>query len=213
MSTVPSVFTSWRRDPRDPFLKEWMEEEMKIILKISRGKVLDIGCGDGYVLEVLRSHGFEVHGIDINRSFAELARKKGLSCIWGDARELPYPDSSFDTVLIVNATLGNIPFGKIRVLREANRVLKPGGKGFVSVYRDDLFTLKHRLISYRSFGLHPKVLGPVVIDIDVHSEAFSEERLQTLLGLAGIENFELLRIGRIGIGAVWKNVRPSGRSD
>ena len=91
--------------------------------------------------------------------------------------------------------------------------MKPGGKGFVSVYRDDPFTLRHRLKSYRSVGLHPKVLGPIVFAEGLYSEAFSEERLRTLLRLAGIENFRLLQIGRIGIGAVWEKVRPSGRSD
>ena len=78
VATVPSHFSSWRRDPGDPFLREWMNEEMRIILKISRGKVLDIGCGDGFVLEILRSRGLEAHGIDINRSFVERARKKAF---------------------------------------------------------------------------------------------------------------------------------------
>ncbi len=206
VTTVPDVFSSWRRDPRDPFLKEWMEEEMKIILKISRGRVLDVGCGNGFVLKALERRGLETYGVDINRSFVESARKKGLSCIWGDARKLPYPDNSFGTVLIVNATLGNIPFGKIRTLREANRVLKVGGRGFVSVYHDDPFTLRHRLKSYRSMGLHPRVLGPLVLAEDLYSESFSEERLRTLLRLAGIKEFELLRVGKIGIGAVWEKV-------
>ena len=180
---------------------------MRIVLEVSKGRVLDIGCGDGFILKILKDHGLESYGIDINRYFVEITRREGLSCVLGDARNIPFPDNSFDTVLIVNNTLGNIPLGKIRTLQEANRVLKPGGKGFVSVYRDDPFTLEHRLASYRSVGLHPRVVGPVVITEGLISEAFSEERLRTILSLAGIENFGLVQVGRIGIGAIWEKIR------
>ena len=134
----------------------------------------------------------------------EIAKKRNLNCVFGDARYLPFPDNYFNTVLIVNNTLGNIRLGKIRVLREANRVLIPGGKGFVSVYEDSPYTLKQRILSYMSLNHSPQVEGPVVKAEGLYSEAFSEERLKNILTHAGIKNYKIICVGKIGIGAIWE---------
>jgi ubiquinone/menaquinone biosynthesis C-methylase UbiE len=57
------------------------------------------------------------------------ARQRGVTNITatrGDARQLPYPDASFDAALMA-AVLGEIP-NQDAALREIARVLKPGGR-------------------------------------------------------------------------------------
>ncbi len=70
-------------------------------------RVLDIGCGDGSLMEVLqRERGVDARGLEIDPDEVELSVSKGLSVIQGDAdRDLAdYPDGAFD-VAILSQTL------------------------------------------------------------------------------------------------------------
>ena len=67
-------------------------------------KVLDVGCGNGYVLFQYARHGAEVAGVDLTGAAVELSRKRfALGGLSGDFREvngnsLPFPDNHFDIV-------------------------------------------------------------------------------------------------------------------
>ncbi|HEV7747417.1 MAG TPA: methyltransferase domain-containing protein [Pyrinomonadaceae bacterium] len=97
-------------------------------------KVLDCGCGPGSVtlgFAELVAPG-EVVGTDIEASqtalATETAARRGIRNVRFEAAniyELPFPDSSFDAVFM-SALIGNLR-EPIRGLREAYRVLKPGG--------------------------------------------------------------------------------------
>lgn len=66
--------------------------------KYFKGKVLDIGCGDGRGLELLAKEGFEAEGIDINKEKIKTAQEHRLKAIYGIQEEMPFPDKSFDTI-------------------------------------------------------------------------------------------------------------------
>lgn len=67
------------------------EEEIKKRLEIylpvfkDAGKVLDIGCGRGELLELLGKEGIEASGIDQNEDMVHICREKGLNVVQGDA--------------------------------------------------------------------------------------------------------------------------------
>jgi len=102
-------------------------------------KVLEIGFGTGQILlELAREVGErgEVHGIEISPKMLERAmgrvKKYGLSnrvsLRLGDARRLPYDDSTFD-VVFNSYMLDLIDTPEIpQILSEFKRVLKPGGR-------------------------------------------------------------------------------------
>ncbi|MFT4622053.1 MAG: demethylmenaquinone methyltransferase/2-methoxy-6-polyprenyl-1,4-benzoquinol methylase [Myxococcota bacterium] len=95
-------------------------------------RVLDIACGTGDISWMLADTAHEVVGTDINAAMLAVAeRKRPPGCenvrfVEADAAALPFPDESFDVVTCVYAGRGfpDIP----AVLREAHRVLKPGGR-------------------------------------------------------------------------------------
>lgn len=99
----------------------------------SGGDILDIGCGSGWWLEVLRDQGAapkRLHGIDAIQERVERARETlpGADLRVGDIRALPYDEGSFAFVLFISV-LSDLP-GEADVqaaLREADRVLIPGG--------------------------------------------------------------------------------------
>jgi O-antigen chain-terminating methyltransferase len=102
-----------------PFLKE---------AKIT-GDVLDIGCGRGEWLQLLRSGGIAARGVDRNRVFVELCRSAGLDVVEQDA--LSYlrsqPDDSLSAISAIHF-VEHVPFETlIAVVDEVRRILKPGG--------------------------------------------------------------------------------------
>jgi SAM-dependent methyltransferase len=108
-------------------------------------QVLDVGCGRGLMLlgAAARLKTGKATGVDLwqgedltgNNPQATLANARAAGVAGrvevktGDARELPFPDASFD-VIVSTAAIHNIydDAGRERAVREIARVLKPGGR-------------------------------------------------------------------------------------
>ena len=65
-------------------------------------RVLDVGCGDGELMAVLRSRGCDARGIEIDPANVSLAVGRGLSVVQGDADTdlVNYPDNVFDYAIL-----------------------------------------------------------------------------------------------------------------
>lgn len=91
-------------------------------------RALDVATGTGDLAIALAAAGAEVVGSDFSEGMLDRARVKdpSLTWEWGDVRELPYPDASFDacTVGFGARNYGDLDAG----LREMARVVRPGGK-------------------------------------------------------------------------------------
>lgn len=94
-------------------------------------KVLDIGCGGGFLAEEFARDGFTVTGIDPAARSLEAARKHAadnhlaIDYREGKGEELPFPDASFDIVACCDV-LEHVD-DLNRVIGEVARTLKPGG--------------------------------------------------------------------------------------
>lgn len=87
--------------------------------------ILDMGCGPGGNILTLGEFGV-VTGLDISEDALQFARDRGFKeLIQGDVRRLPFPDHSFDLVSCLDV-LEHID-DDAQAIREAFRVLKPGG--------------------------------------------------------------------------------------
>lgn len=101
-------------------------------------KVLDIGCGAGFLSNALsdRRATWEVHGLDASAASLEVARRHDSSgrvqYVEGDAYGLPYPDASFDVACAMDF-LEHVE-DPSRVIREAARILRPGGLFFFHTF-------------------------------------------------------------------------------
>ena len=96
----------------------------------ARGDTLELGIGTGSNLAVYPA-GAVLHGIDVSAPALSLAARRAgrvareVTLVEGDAAALPFDDDSFDTVVatFVLCSVGDVG----QSLREARRVLRPGG--------------------------------------------------------------------------------------
>ena len=149
-------------------------ERLAAVLPELQGRCLDIGAGDNMLLRLYR----EQKAGDSDAARAN--QSVGLDVVdWGggcvvvpDCRGLPFRDSSFDTVSFV-ACLNHIP-EREEALREALRVLRPGGRMIITMIGPLLGTLGHAIWWYSE---------------DKHREVSHEE----LMGIKRREVEHLLR--------------------
>ena len=95
-------------------------------------RILDVGCGTGYLLRALAGHypeAKELAGIDAAPNMIDTARRltddDRLTFAVGVAEHLPYPDASID--LVVSSTSFDHWSDQLAGLAECARVLRPGG--------------------------------------------------------------------------------------
>ena len=136
------------------------EETAHHLSLCSSDSVLDIGCGNGYVLGMLAVRSdCNYTGIDISESILKSAAKRNRKFIkngnmifkYGDAAKLPFSDSVFDKVY---TTINTVYFWKELndIMTEIRRVLKPGGRFINTLYTNETLTrFSHTQFGYKRF--------------------------------------------------------------
>ncbi len=134
--------------------------------KLKKGKLLEIGCFDGYLLNKLHDSGWDVHGCDpsamTERAVEHFGKEKIINDFFEDDT---FPPESFDIIILRNLLehLYNIH----DFLQSVIKCLKPGGKIFIDV--PNIRTL----VQYGSIGTF----------FHQHISYFSLHTLSTLLGM------------------------------
>lgn len=131
---------------KSPFLKDFYKEVAEeVCLKISSGKILDVGTGPGYLpIEIARrSQNLEIIGIDVSPTMVNIAsrnaEKTGLSknvrFQIGSAASLPFKDGYFD--FVVSTGSFHHWLKPIECIKEIYRVLKENGEAWIYDIRRD----------------------------------------------------------------------------
>ncbi|MDQ8045831.1 MAG: class I SAM-dependent methyltransferase [Solirubrobacteraceae bacterium] len=131
----------------------------------SQTRLLDLGCGSAWLGE----HYPDYTGLDASTEAVEAAAKRGITVIQGSVDErLPFEDASFDGVVAKDLLEHVADPGA--VVREINRVLKPGGRVFASspdaqkwVWNDYTHVRPFTRTGFRRLftdqGMHPVTVG------------------------------------------------------
>jgi ubiquinone/menaquinone biosynthesis C-methylase UbiE len=99
------------------------------------GTVLDIGCGTGKHLNWYVQSGFKATGLEPSPEMRAIAQRynPGAPILDGTADALPFSDQSFDFVSAIEVLRYLHPMDIQKAFREMARVLKPGGRLFVTL--------------------------------------------------------------------------------
>jgi ArsR family transcriptional regulator len=113
-----------------PYLLGCLREEALAALAPREWTVVDAGCGDGFLTELLADRFDRVIAVDHSPERLAAAReglaRKGIDWRLGEADALPVPAASADAVFL-SLVLHHVPAIQ-PVLREARRILRPGGR-------------------------------------------------------------------------------------
>lgn len=96
-----------------------------------KGKLLDIGCGHGFFLQIAKEAGWDAFGLDLCEPAVEYANSKGLNVTNFSLLEKNYKDEEFDVVTMFYV-LEHLP-DPLQYLREIYRILKTDGILFLRV--------------------------------------------------------------------------------
>ncbi|HEY8187322.1 MAG TPA: class I SAM-dependent methyltransferase [Pyrinomonadaceae bacterium] len=147
-----------------------------------RGKLLEMGFGNGSFLKLAHENGWEVYGVNLSKPQVERAREvlKLPNLSFGTLEEVAYPDNFFDVVAGFNF-LEHVPDTR-KILKEIRRILRPSG--VFAVMCPNIAGIYHSLM--------PEILAendPLQISWvpPVHLSYFNKTNLRLLLESAGFE--------------------------
>src|SRR5579862_6126732 len=140
-------------------------------------RILDVGCGDGFHLRLLRDFGistWSLEGVDASPRAVAAARRDGLVVREGTIETLRLAPGSYDLVILV-ATIEHVddPPG---VLGAVRRALRPGG--WVVIVTDNTATLDFAMFGGRHWGGY---------HFPRHFNLFNRSTLSALAARCGLE--------------------------
>jgi SAM-dependent methyltransferase len=210
-SFYPPTYSAYNSDTFISWLFRlayWLDARRIKSLIGSRGRILDVGCGNGAALERMKELGaWELNGLEFDEEAVRRARGRGLDVRQGDVFSADLHDGSFDLV-----RLGHVlehvldPPGTVRRIFN---LLKPGGVFFGE-------TPNTECADFRLFGRYWGALH-----VPRHVTFFNRNNLRKLLCDAGFEEVRILpRMRTVGWSCGIQNlladrfgvaVPPSGR--
>jgi ubiquinone/menaquinone biosynthesis C-methylase UbiE len=186
-----AVYDRMQRRFRD---KGWIETKAIIKSGITGGAALEVGSGPGYLgLEWLKStRGTTLTGLDISAEMIAVSRRNAreysllerADYIAGNAAAMPFGDSRFDAVFS-NGSLHEWSDAQ-RTLMEIQRVLKPGGRLFLSDLRRDI---RAPVRWFMWLVTKPKEIRPGLITSI--KAAYTPKEVEALLAGSTFDRFEV----------------------
>lgn len=130
--------------------------EARRLLRALRGlppasRVIDVGCGDGFHLDLLRQHAprsWTLEGVDLDARAVSAARARGITVHAGRLEDLELPAQSFDAALLIQ-TVEHVA-DPVALLTAIERILVPGGR--VLVVTDNTGSLDFTVAKRRHWG-------------------------------------------------------------
>ena len=166
--------------------------------------VLDVGCGSGTLLGLLKQRGFRVTGLDFSAEAAAIAKaENGVDVAVGTLEEAHFPAESFDVVTLFHV-MEHVTTPR-QVLAEVSRVLKPNGVAILQV--PNIESWQFKIFGARWYGL----------DIPRHVIDYSRNSMLKLLADSGfvvnrIRHFNLRDNSPALVSSVFPSLDPVSRS-
>jgi 2-polyprenyl-3-methyl-5-hydroxy-6-metoxy-1,4-benzoquinol methylase len=157
------------------------------IRHVPGGRVLDVGCGNGWCLDTYKRLGWQTYGTEMGPDSAKLAQEAGHNVFLGELKDARYPDNSFDVLTLWDA-LEHI-HNPAETIAELNRVCRPGGwiyiyvpnygSGYARRFRDRWFMFTAPLHYYHYTAESLTLL--------LNKEGFNQVEMHFPLGGAGFK--------------------------
>ena len=93
-------------------------------------KILDLGCGYGFFLEIAKKKGWDVYGVEITQEAVEHCEEKGINMFKGEVKNVPFEPNSFDIIVSIEVLEHlNNPVEHVKKIHE---LMRSGGLHYMS---------------------------------------------------------------------------------
>jgi len=112
-----------------PFIRPIRRRVLHLIKQYRYRAILDVCCGTGDQLKLLKQHGFEAEGIDLSDAMLEVAGRGAVKadCTRQDATQMQYAEENFELVMTAFALHEKEHTAARKIVEEMVRVAKEGG--------------------------------------------------------------------------------------
>lgn len=170
-----------------PAIGDYLDYPFKFFQGLpNKGRLLEVGCGNGDTLKLLSEWGWDVEGMDFDPQAVSNARGKGVPAYEGDLFSRNYSPVSFDAIFS-NHVIEHV-LDPAAMLVESYRILKPGGRCIVVTPNADSILHAHFRSDWR--GLEPPR----------HLHLFTTDSLARLAQDAGFRELKVMSLTR---GTAW----------
>jgi 2-polyprenyl-3-methyl-5-hydroxy-6-metoxy-1,4-benzoquinol methylase len=177
-----STFKGERDDAADQRWYRWSEHKLvPLLLGLPpEAAILDLGCGAGQMLQLLKDHGFtNASGLDVSEEQVRLAADRGLKAVAGDAFDhLGSARAAFDAITALDLIEHFEKAEQALLFDSIYAALRPGGRLIIETPNGE--------------GLFA---GQVIYGDLTHLTIFTESSLSQLLRLTGFERIEFYETG------------------
>lgn len=181
-----------------PLVRAGVDFSVMYLGSVQRGRLLEVGCGNGSILKGMTELGWAAEGLDFDPAAVQNCRRRGLNVRVGILENAGYPADWFDAIMMSH--LIEHVHQPLELLTECHRILKPAGR--LSLVTPNINSAGHRLYGSSWFHLDPPR----------HLRIFSVAALKTLLQKAGFRSMKVCTTIRDASGAYIgsRSVRRSG---
>jgi 2-polyprenyl-3-methyl-5-hydroxy-6-metoxy-1,4-benzoquinol methylase len=148
-------------------------------LAVKNGRVLDVGCGDGSLIELSGHMGWHVFGVEFDKVAAASARGRGIEVLAAEVDDLPGRYESFFDAVTLSHVIEHV-HDPLAALQHCRRVMKPGAYLWLQTPNIDS-------AGYEIYGRFWRGL-----ESPRHLALFQPRSLREILERAGFDRIEML---------------------
>ena len=144
-----------------PFMRSIRRDVLNAVLRLRPETVLDVACGTGDQLRLLKKNRIDAVGVDMSEAMLKICRKTNpaADCLLQDATNMAFQNGRFALAMISFALHETEWASAVGILEEIHRVLKPCGHLLVVDYSDFSATPWYvkqaiRMIEFMAGGRH-----------------------------------------------------------
>lgn len=159
------------------------------------GRLLDVGCGTGFLLAAARGLGWQVQGVELSAAAAGYASSTfGVPVREGSLEEAGFAEGSFDAITLIHV-LEHVPDPRA-LLKESHRLLAPGGILRIAVPNARGLLYSAHNLFHKVRGRYGRTKFSCSLFPPFHIFAFDADSLRALLAMEGFAVRRQFTVGK-----------------